>query len=107
MGSTYCGAKLSRPWLSLLLLSFFSCLLSSVVYQNQEFSCTSQTCTDCLGSCDSCNQCNLCTFCFGFTDGPCAQCRHCGEDGDADQCVKTCELGKKTEACEKCLKDCQ
>merc|ERR1711970_1445190 len=32
MGSNYFATKLSRPWLSLLLLSFFSCLLSSVVY---------------------------------------------------------------------------
>merc|ERR1712029_278696 len=32
MGSNYFATKLSRPWLSLLSLSYFSCLLSSVVY---------------------------------------------------------------------------
>merc|ERR1712013_310811 len=88
-------------------LLFLMPAIISGLPQKQETSCSSQTCIDCIGSCGGCGQCNLCIFCpFGIKIGPCAQCGYCAQGGGAG-CMATCNQGKKTKTCKRCIQHCQ
>merc|ERR1712106_22992 len=72
--------------------------------QDSDSSCSSQTCLDCLGSCSLCDQCSLCALCFGLKFGPCDRCKYCKEGPEG--CKKTCNSGKETPVCKKCIETC-
>merc|ERR1712106_676796 len=73
--------------------------------QDSDSSCSSQTCLDCLGSCSLCDQCSLCALCFlSQCVSSLPRCKYCKEG--AEGCKKTCNIGKKTPVCKKCIETC-